>query len=84
MNMNNTAEDFSKGERVNVEPMPNDLFDHPFTGYVVGFKQGDTSSGTFVQVKDMDDDVWDCCPEQVSSNTDEIMHADSCGHCSDL
>lgn len=78
--MNNTVEDFSKGQRVNVEPMKDDLFDHPFTGCVVGFKQGDTSCGTYVQVKDMDDDVWDCVPEQFSSNTDEIMHADSCGH----
>lgn len=79
MNMNNTAEDFSIGQRVNVEPLPEDFFE-PFTGRVVGFRQCTTTNGKFVQVRDMDDEDWDCCPEQVSPNTDEIMHSDSCGH----
>lgn len=83
MNTNRTWKDFYVSQRVNVEPLPDDVFSQPFTGYVVGFKQGDTSCGTLVQVKDLDDDTWDCVPEQVSPNTDEIMHADSCGHLTD-
>ena len=80
MNISYIAEDFSRGTRVNVEPLPDDFFSHPFTGYVVGYKKGSLGEGTLVQVRDLDDDTWDCCPEQLSYNTDELMHADSCGH----
>ena len=84
MNMKNPVSEVGKGERVNVEPMLTDLFDHPFTGTVVGYKRGSPGEGIFIQVKDMDDDIWDCCPEQISHNTDGILHADSCGHLTDL
>ncbi len=80
MNINNTIEDFSKGQRVNVEPMPNDVFSEPFTGIITGFKPGAFGEGSLIQVQDMDGDTGDVCPDQCQYNSDDIMHCDSCGH----
>lgn len=65
--MKDTQDYFPVGTTVNVKPWPNDYF-HDFTGTVIGHK------GELVQVRDQDDDVFDCDPEQVSFNTDDIMH----------
>lgn len=59
-----TINSFSIGDRVDVNAEPDDLFLHNFTGTVIGFKDN------FVQVKDQDDDVWDCEPDQLTLNSD--------------
>ncbi len=53
-----------KGQRVNVEPMPNDAFSFPFAGRVIGFRFGSNRQDSLLRVEDMDGDVWDCFPEQ--------------------
>lgn len=59
---------FMVGSEVNVTARPDDMFNHDFTGTVIGYKD------EFVQVRDQDDDVWDCEPSQLEFNTDAIMH----------
>lgn len=56
-----TVHDFQPGDRVNVVPRNNDLFAWEWTGTVIGYAQ----DNTFVQVRDQDDDVFDCDPEQL-------------------
>ena len=65
--MKKTLDMFGVGNVVNAHPKNGD-FDHTFTGIVIGHKQG------FVQVRDQDGDVFDCEPDQLSFNTDDIMH----------
>ena len=67
MNAKNTLEDFSIGDTVNVDPMENDLFDN-FTGRIIARR------GAFFIVEDQEGEAWDCFPEQISHNTDDIMH----------
>jgi len=67
----NTLEDFGLGDTVNVFPLPNDAFDN-FTGIIIARR------GPFFIVEDQDPaafgETWDCLPEQVSPNTDDIVH----------
>lgn len=53
------VEDLNMGNRVVVEPLPDDLFD-TFQGRVIGFWNG------LVNVEDEDGDTWSVTPEQVS------------------
>ena len=62
---NNTFDMFRLGDTVNAEPKDGD-FSHEFTGTVVG-KHIVTG---LIQVRDQDDDVFDCEPCQLSFNTD--------------
>ena len=66
MKMN--IEDFEVGMNLNVRRMMHDLFNHNFTGHVISCNRG------YVQVRDQDDDVWDCVPEQLTCSSDDIMH----------
>lgn len=50
---------FSKGDIVNVIANKNDIF-KDFCGEVIGYK-----SRGIVQVKDQEDDVWDCGENQL-------------------
>lgn len=56
------------GSTVNVEHRADDMFNHDFTGQIAGIH------GEFITVVDGDGDHWDCDPEQLSHNTDDIMH----------
>jgi hypothetical protein len=67
MNNKNTLEDFGIGDQVNVEAMENDAF-NDFTGRIIGRR------GNFFVIEDQEEEAWDCLPEQVSVNTDDIMH----------
>lgn len=67
MDMNKTLEDFHVGQSVNVTALPNDLF-HNFTGTVKEV------NAVYIIVTDQDGDCYDCEPNQLSANTDEIMH----------
>ena len=58
---------FSIGQTVNAHPKDGD-FEHSFTGTVISKEKG------FIQVRDQDDDVFDCDPDQLTVNTDDIMH----------
>jgi len=73
MNLKNTIGDFSIGETVNVESTVYDIFLNDFTGTVKGFR----FSEGLVVVEDQDGDCWSCIPDQLSHNTDNIMHAQS-------
>jgi hypothetical protein len=46
--------DFEIGDEVEVTAGPGDDFANDFTGTVYGFR------GEYIQVKDQDDDVWEC------------------------
>lgn len=59
---------FGIGTTVNVKAHPTDDVFNDFTGTVTGYKD------QFVQVRDQDDNVWDCDPEQLKFNTDAILH----------
>jgi hypothetical protein len=61
-------DEFGIGEKVNVHRLMDDLFDHDFTGTV------HSKTDKFVVVEDQDGDCWDCIPDQLSHNTDDIMH----------
>ncbi len=61
---------FGIGDEVNVTARPDDLFNHDFTGYVIGHRNG------YVQVKDQDDDVWECDAEQLSHCSDKYFHGE--------
>lgn len=69
--LENTIEDFTNSDAVNVEAMVDNFFAHDFTGTVKGI------NGNFVVVEDQDGNWWDCDPRQLSHNTDNIMHAQS-------
>lgn len=50
------------GDMVNVRIKPNDLFTNDFSGTVVGRKGKNMK---IIQVRDQDDNVWDCDEDQV-------------------
>lgn len=56
------------GATVNVVRRPDDMFNHDFTGTVV------ETHGKFITVVDQDDERWDCVPEQLEHNSDDIVH----------
>lgn len=60
--------DFVKGDLVNVEA-DGEYVPYDFTGRVVGHRLDE-----WVQVKDQNDDVFDCLPEQLSFSSDGEMH----------
>lgn len=59
---------YPRGCMVNVERWDDDQFAHDFTGSVIGYHNG------LVTVRDQDGDCWDCDPDQIRFNTDEIMN----------
>lgn len=65
-----TIDDFHTGEQVNVKKFDDDLFDHDFTGTVVGIRY----NMSLVTVEDQDGDCWDCEPGQLSFSSDKEMH----------
>lgn len=67
MNERNTIEDFGKGDEVNVEAHPDDIF-HDFSGMVKAVNR------EYIVVVDQDGDAWDCEPRQLSHNSDENVH----------
>lgn len=66
-----TIEDFGKGDFVNVKRLPDDDFNHDFSGHVVQIKR---IRGDLIVVEDQDGDCWDCIPEQLSHCSDDYMH----------
>lgn len=60
---------FSVGDTVNVRRQDeHDMFNHGFTGRVID------KNAIYVIVEDQDGDCFSCNPEQLSFNTDDIMH----------
>lgn len=53
---------------VNVKATDDDIF-HDFTGTIIGIH------GDYIMVQDQDEQVFDCYPDQLTPNTDYIMHA---------
>ena len=65
-----TLDECHVGMRVNVERRNGDQFNHDFTGTI---KEVHSDRGLVI-VEDQDGDCWDCEPDQLSHNTDDIMH----------
>ena len=59
---------FNKGDTVDVRPTQNDLFEHEWTGKVIGYRMG------YVVVIDQDGNAFDCSEEQlvIWDNTADI------------
>jgi hypothetical protein len=58
--------DLPSGSLVNVEYLAGDLFNHDFIGVVIGHKVNRDGELEMVKVRDQDNDVWDCLPQQVA------------------
>lgn len=67
MKMKNTIGIFRTGDEVNVIRKQDDVFQNDFTGTVVGFR-----ADQYVQVRDQDDNTWDCDPDQLELTGDEL------------
>lgn len=64
------TEDFSVGETVNVHKKDNfDMFNDDFTGTIREIRDNT------IMVVDQDDECAVCDPDQLSFNTDAIMHS---------
>ncbi len=60
--------EIAEGQEVHVpEPNPDDGYQLPFSGTVVGFRNGN------VQVEDGDRDVWEIEPQRLSIATGEVI-----------
>jgi hypothetical protein len=70
-----TLDEISVGTNVNVKWTKGDMFDHDFTGYVVGIRLDD-ECGTLVMVEDQDGIAWDVELWQLSFSSDDIVHGD--------
>jgi len=67
---------YPKGEVVNVTVDSDDVLTENFRGTIQGIRY--VGEEFFVQVKpDDSDEVWDFRTDQISPNTDAIMHAES-------
>lgn len=53
---------FKVGDLVFVTKFDDDIFNHGFTGVVVGYRSG------FICVVDGDEEVWDCYEEQLENS----------------
>lgn len=63
-------EAFSVHDKVNVHRKDeHDMFIHDFTGTVID------KNATFIIVEDQDGDCFTVDPDQLTFNTDEVMHA---------
>lgn len=58
---------FLQGDRVIVEPLPEDVIQHRFIAHVAIVRPPDK----LIQVIDEDGDTFDCCPEQLFILDDE-------------
>lgn len=67
--MNYNTLPFSVGDTVNVHRKDeNDNFNHDFTGTIIKI------TPEYVEVKDQEDDVFCVDFDQISFNTDDVMH----------
>lgn len=65
-----SLDEFGIGDTVNVTRLMDDQFNHDFTGHV----KAKRPEHNLITVEDQDGDCWDCIPDQLSHNTDDIMH----------
>ena len=71
--MNMTLDEVSKGMSVNVERMEGDLFNHSFSGTVIGFRFP-ANGPALITVEDEDGFPYDVELGQLSHNSDECVH----------